>query len=362
MNLLIAASIACGLTIVAAGSLAAQTGAVSSGATQQSNAKAVPKMTMRIDAGSLLLRDDVAQDLGLTAEQRKLPKPKAIYDTLNQFQRQRLAQIVMQLSGIRVLLEPEVQEKLDISPAQVQKMLDIGEKFRKDLQAINDPDTDAPNPEKWRQLAKATNEAYAAVLTNEQTIKYHKLLGKPFQAKTGGVSIGPAEGKIGEVFEERLRPPMPVPTKALAGSMAPYFTALSPEGKEIKLSDFHGKVVVLDFWATWCGPCLASMPEMQKLREQTQDQGVVFLAVNVWDTQFLFKKFVSANPKYTFTFVVDPAGKDAAKSITQAYDIAAIPTTFVIDKDGKVVFRVIGDEKDAEKGLVDALKGLGVKL
>jgi thiol-disulfide isomerase/thioredoxin len=96
------------------------------------------------------------------------------------------------------------------------------------------------------------------------------------------------------------------------GTKAPDFRTTTVDGKTVTLSSLKGKVVILDFWATWCGPCLVSMPSLQKIYKDVKKQGVVVLSVNTWDEKPEFVKWVKENAgtKYDFTFVRDPAEGD----------------------------------------------------
>ena len=147
------------------------------------------------------------------------------------------------------------------------------------------------------------------------------------------------------------------------GTMAPNFTAIKYGGGDQKLSDYRGKIVVIDFWATWCGPCQMSMPHIESVYKAVKDQGVEVLGVCVWDEKDAYEKWVPANKeKYSFPFSFDPAGRDTAKSIAGSlFNVSGIPTTYIIDKDGKVADAIVGyEEKD--KRVEDALKKLGVKV
>lgn len=102
------------------------------------------------------------------------------------------------------------------------------------------------------------------------------------------------------------------------------------QGKEISLSDFKGKKVFLNFWASWCGPCKAEMPHMQQLYEETKDKDIVILAVNVGEDKDKVKGFIEEN-KYTFPVVLD-----IKQEVAIQYGISAFPTTFFIDEEGYV--------------------------
>ena len=119
---------------------------------------------------------------------------------------------------------------------------------------------------------------------------------------------------------------------------APDFTLETLDGKEIKLSDLKGSVVFLDFWATWCGPCVKALPHTQKMSE-TEDakQGKMHIfAVNVGEDKDTVNSFMSEN-RYTFTVLMDRENKVAA-----SYEVEGIPRFIVIDKNGRIAWEVTG--------------------
>ncbi|PBJ11857.1 TlpA disulfide reductase family protein [Flavobacterium sp. ACN6] len=116
------------------------------------------------------------------------------------------------------------------------------------------------------------------------------------------------------------------------------FTLKNMEGKETKLSDYKGKLVVLDFWATWCGPCKASFPKMQNLVTKYKGKDVEFLFVNTWENgkeDEIFKKVTTyiTDKKFDFNVVFDSKAEVVAN-----YKIEAIPTRILIGKDGSILF------------------------
>jgi thiol-disulfide isomerase/thioredoxin len=103
-----------------------------------------------------------------------------------------------------------------------------------------------------------------------------------------------------------------------------------------KLSALKGKVVFLNFWATWCGPCRLEMPSMENLYSRFKDQGLEILAVNSGEGRNDVASFMKSN-KLNF-----PAALDESGAISRQYGVQAIPTTFIIDREGEIISRVVG--------------------
>ncbi|MDR3687977.1 MAG: TlpA disulfide reductase family protein [Fimbriimonas sp.] len=149
------------------------------------------------------------------------------------------------------------------------------------------------------------------------------------------------------------------------GQKAPDFDAYTTSGKKVLLSDYKGKVVILDFWATWCGPCQVSMPGLEKIYSQIKGKNVVVLSLNTWDDKAAFKDWVQLNSgtKYHFDFVRDPAEGDhagirKASIAKRLYKVIGIPTMYVIDKQGNIAGSLIGSGNEAK--LVEILSKLGI--
>ncbi|MDR2110384.1 MAG: TlpA family protein disulfide reductase [Spirochaetaceae bacterium] len=114
------------------------------------------------------------------------------------------------------------------------------------------------------------------------------------------------------------------------------FSAPLPDGKTVSLSGLRGKVVFLNFWATWCGPCRAEMPSMEVLYRRFKDRGLEILAVNLRESPREVTAFME---RLRLSF---PAPLDQRGSIGANYGITAVPTTYIIDREGGVIARVVG--------------------
>lgn len=121
----------------------------------------------------------------------------------------------------------------------------------------------------------------------------------------------------------------------LTGSEAPDFTLKDGDGNDVTLSALRGKVVLLDFWATWCGPCRMVMPTLQKLHEEYADRGLLVYGVNNEEAT-LVREFLGENG-YTF-----PTLRDPRSSAFMLYQAQSIPTTVLVGRDGIVVEHLIG--------------------
>jgi len=112
------------------------------------------------------------------------------------------------------------------------------------------------------------------------------------------------------------------------GKLAPDFQLIALNGQIVSLSDFRGKPVLLNFWASWCGPCRFEMPFLQQIYEGWTGGGLVVLTINLQESPVIVKEFME---NFGFSFPVLLA---ASREVPLAYNIRFIPTTFFIDKNG----------------------------
>ncbi len=130
------------------------------------------------------------------------------------------------------------------------------------------------------------------------------------------------------------------------GSKAPDFELYDLEGKIHKLSEYKGAPILLNFWATWCGPCRSEMPHLEEVYEDWKDNDLIFFAVNVGESSTDVTAFLDY---FGFTM---PVLLDNTKTVSRKYGVSGIPTTYFIDEDGIIQNRVVGafpDRQSIEK-------------
>ena len=139
------------------------------------------------------------------------------------------------------------------------------------------------------------------------------------------------------------------------GELAPPLEAKTLNGTPIKLNDYRGKYVLLDFWATWCGPCLQDIPRLQEVYEEFgRDKRFVMISLSIDEKVGELRNFVETKKLPWIQTILETEGK-----VTQAYGIEAIPATFLISPDGKVIAKDIRGEKIKEavrKALGDRMR------
>ncbi len=128
------------------------------------------------------------------------------------------------------------------------------------------------------------------------------------------------------------------------GKPAPEFKLKTIDGREVSLSDYRGKVVLINFWATWCPPCKEEMPLFESVYRKYKDRGFEILAVSTDTDIDVVKKFVG---EYKLSFVV----LYDDKNIASLYNVQGLPTSFLVDREGKIVKVRLGKYKEIERDI-----------
>lgn len=157
-----------------------------------------------------------------------------------------------------------------------------------------------------------------------------------------------AQQELPELSHEMTELPNPVE--------APAFALEDMDGRKYSLSDLRGKVIMLNFWATWCPPCRREMPSLERLHQTMKDEDFQVIAINQFedpDLVFAYTGQLSVFPTFPILF-------DRDSSVAETYRVKGLPTTFLIDKSGKIRYRAVGgrefDHPDVE-AVIRALIG-----
>ncbi|MHB1393421.1 MAG: TlpA disulfide reductase family protein [Clostridia bacterium] len=136
------------------------------------------------------------------------------------------------------------------------------------------------------------------------------------------------------------------------GDQAPDFGLKTLDGKQAKLSDYRGKKVILNFWATWCPPCRAEIPDMEKFYSSYKDKGIVILGVNLTQSEKSQSDVGDFAKSYGITY---PVVLDAENSVAGVYQVSAIPTSYIIDSRGIISEKVVGPmDFETMKGMLSS--------
>lgn len=140
-----------------------------------------------------------------------------------------------------------------------------------------------------------------------------------------------AEGGEGDLFSKiRINP-------IKGDKKAPDFSLKDLNGKKVELKQFKGKIIFLNFWATWCGPCKEEMPSLEVLHKQFKEKNFVLLTISVdYEGEKPVQEFINKN-RYTFSVLLDPKCETL-----DLFEVKGIPTSFLIDKKGKMIGKAIG--------------------
>jgi cytochrome c biogenesis protein CcmG, thiol:disulfide interchange protein DsbE len=136
------------------------------------------------------------------------------------------------------------------------------------------------------------------------------------------------------------------------GDSAPGFSITTDSGKRITRSDFGGKLLVLNFWATWCPPCLEELPSLHQFAQEMEKSGVVVLGVSIDKNEQNYKRFLQRN------HVAFETARDPEANIAAEYGTFKWPETYVIGKDGKVVQKYVGQVEWTDPKVMASIRGM----
>jgi peroxiredoxin len=136
------------------------------------------------------------------------------------------------------------------------------------------------------------------------------------------------------------------------GEKAPAFTLKNAEGKDISLSDFKGKIVLIDFWGTWCGPCQMAMPAIQKVHAKFKDKGVVVIGISCREKPSGDPAKMMKDKGCDYDLLLN------GEKITSDWHVPGYPTMYLIDREGRIAYSELGYDEELEGKVSEAIDRL----
>jgi thiol-disulfide isomerase/thioredoxin len=200
-----------------------------------------------------------------------------------------------------------------------------------------------------QQAEQAGDAGQKQEVISEFNLRLEKMSDQVIGRITALASLAQAQGAKKQGFEPP--PLLHAPKVAEVGRDAPDWVLKTPEGKSVSLKSLRGKVVLLKFWASWCGYCRKAAPVMQTLHDKYKDQPVAIYAVNCRQRGKGSKPALDfiKDGKYTYNVLLE------GDQVADSYQVQGLPTLFVVGRDGKVTFKQRGFGKDAEQRITEAL-------
>ena len=140
--------------------------------------------------------------------------------------------------------------------------------------------------------------------------------------------------------------------KLWTGGPAPALALKDLDGRQHRLADYRGKVVLINFWATWCGPCRDEMPSIQELKVKLSGRPFVVLAVNLDEPESRIRKFLT-QMKLDFPILLDPD-----RVVARGWNARILPATFIVGPDGRVRYSLVGEVDWANEHIVARISEL----
>lgn len=198
----------------------------------------------------------------------------------------------------------------------------------KDLQTLADDLTD-------KFIRKNKDKVAAALVISDRIVSY----GTPEQVKTYYAVLSPEVQK--SVYGKQLKEAIDLNDKTAVGVTAPEFSQTDVNGKVVKLSDYKGKYVLVDFWASWCGPCRKENPNVVQAYKTYHGKGFEVLGISLDDKKNLWEKAIEKDG-LTWTHVSDLKGWK--NDVAVLYGVKLVPTNYLIGPDGKIVAKNLREE------------------
>jgi cytochrome c biogenesis protein CcmG/thiol:disulfide interchange protein DsbE len=139
---------------------------------------------------------------------------------------------------------------------------------------------------------------------------------------------------------------------AKEGDEAPKFSIRTDSGRTVSPTDFGGKLLVLNFWATWCAPCVEEIPSLDQLQQRFKNNGLVVAGISVDSDEGAYKQFLAKHPVSFLT------ARDGERKISGDYGTFKYPETYIIDRTGRVVKKIVGPESWVDDRVVSYVQSL----